>query len=59
MARQNVIEDPRRQEMRFPAALIECVDKWRGTQPGVPSRSEAVRRLVELGLKAGADHATA
>lgn len=28
------------------------VDEWRRAQPDIPTRSEAVRRLVELGLKA-------
>jgi len=27
------------------------IDEWRGKQPGVPNRSEAIRRLIELGLK--------
>ena len=27
------------------------IDEWRRRQPDLPSRSEAIRRLVELGLK--------
>jgi hypothetical protein len=27
------------------------VDSWAGVQDDTPSRSEAIRRLVELGLK--------
>jgi hypothetical protein len=27
-------------------SLIAKVDKWRGKQPGVPTRAEAVRRLL-------------
>jgi hypothetical protein len=27
------------------------VDRWRAKQPGLPNRSEAVRRLVDLALK--------
>jgi hypothetical protein len=33
-------------------SLIAKVDKWRGKQPGVPTRAEAVRRLL---LKALSD----
>lgn len=32
-------------------SLIEKVDKWRGKQPGVPTRAEAVRRLILKGLQ--------
>jgi hypothetical protein len=28
------------------------IDKWRSKQPDIPSRSEAIRRLVKLGLEA-------
>jgi hypothetical protein len=31
---------------------IKRVDAWRRSQPALPSRSEAIRRLVELGLDA-------
>jgi hypothetical protein len=31
---------------------VACpIDEWRRRQPDLPSRSEAIRRLVELGLK--------
>lgn len=30
--------------------MVEAVDKWRGQQPGVPSRSEAIRRMVQHAL---------
>ena len=29
----------------------ELVDAWRRTQPDLPSRSEAIRRLVQIGLE--------
>ena len=29
---------------------IGTVDEWRRQQPDLPSRSEAIRRLIELGL---------
>lgn len=32
--------------------FVEAVDDWRRKQPDIPSRSEAIRRLVEAGLKA-------
>ena len=32
--------------------MIEAVEKWRaGQKPPIPNLSEAIRRLVELGLK--------
>ncbi len=52
MARPREMENPTRLEMRIPTSLVEEVDRWRGVQPGVPGRSEAVRRLVEKGLNA-------
>ncbi|MBK8095624.1 MAG: YfbU family protein [Planctomycetes bacterium] len=39
-------------EMRVDGATLEQLDKWRSSQPGVPSRSEAARRLLEIGLAA-------
>jgi hypothetical protein len=27
-------------------SLLARIDKWRGKQPGVPTRAEAVRRLI-------------
>jgi metal-responsive CopG/Arc/MetJ family transcriptional regulator len=38
--------------MRMPAELIEQLDRWAEAQS--LSRSEAMRRLVEIGLKAKA-----
>jgi hypothetical protein len=29
-----------------------AIDEWRRAQPDLPSRSEAVRRLIRLGMKA-------
>jgi len=34
------------------AADVERIDGWRRQQDDLPSRSEAIRRLVEKGLKA-------
>jgi hypothetical protein len=38
-------------EMRAPTRLLSSVDDWRRHQPDLPSRSEAIRRLIETGLK--------
>jgi len=38
--------------VRLPKPLSEAVDNWAERQEGQPGRSEAIRRLVELGLKA-------
>jgi len=38
--------------MRVPASFIAAVDGWRRQQPDIPSRAEAVRRLVVLGIDA-------
>jgi hypothetical protein len=34
------------------ASELRTVDDWRRHQPDLPSRSEAIRRLIEAGLKA-------
>jgi hypothetical protein len=39
-----------RDTVRLPPALGEEVDKWASAQADAPTRSEAIRRLVELGL---------
>ena len=36
--------------MRVSADFLKSIDKWREKQDDKPSRSEAIRRLVELGL---------
>jgi hypothetical protein len=38
--------------MRMPADLIANVEAWAADQQDEPVRSEAIRRLVEIGLKA-------
>jgi len=38
--------------VRFQADPLASLDQWRAKQPGIPSRAEAIRRLVEIGLKA-------
>jgi hypothetical protein len=39
-------------QMRASPDFLKAVDKWRAKQENKPSRAEAIRRLVELGLKA-------
>jgi len=39
-------------EMRLGASVLEEVDAWRARQNDVPSRAEAIRRLIEAGLAA-------
>jgi hypothetical protein len=36
---------------RFPPPLIEAIDAWGAASEQPITRSEAIRRLVELGLK--------
>ena len=36
--------------LSVPDQLIAAVDEWRRVQPDIPGRSEAIRRLIELGV---------
>ncbi|QOZ60661.1 hypothetical protein XH86_19490 [Bradyrhizobium guangdongense] len=38
--------------IRLSAEMRKAVDDWAAKQEDAPGRSEAIRRLVELGLKA-------
>ncbi|MEI6558507.1 MAG: hypothetical protein WCO00_08865 [Rhodospirillaceae bacterium] len=38
-------------ELRTNAAFSEQIEAWRRKQPSIPSRSAAVRQLVEVALK--------
>lgn len=40
----------KRFEIRLPQADIARIDAWRDNQDDAPSRSEAVRQLIEYGL---------
>jgi len=44
-----------RKDQRIPIMMasseVARIDQWRAKQPGIPSRAEAIRRLVELGLE--------
>jgi hypothetical protein len=36
--------------IRYSPELRDRIDAWRGKQPGVPSRADAVRKLLEKAL---------
>lgn len=44
-------EDQARVQLVTSKAWVQRVNEWRATQPGFPNMSEAVRRLVEMGLE--------
>jgi len=44
-------KDPVR-TFRLSDEFMACLDRWASRQPDKPSRSEAIRRLVEIGVKA-------
>jgi hypothetical protein len=39
-------------QIRTSAEWLSRVDEWRRGQPDIPTRAEAVRRLVDKGLEA-------
>jgi len=39
-------------QMRSSEEFLRRIDDWRREQTDIPSRSEAIRRLIELGLEA-------
>jgi hypothetical protein len=38
-------------EMRASPVWLKALDDWRRVQPDLPSRAEAIRRLVDKGLE--------
>jgi hypothetical protein len=38
--------------VRLPKALSDAIDEWSSEQKDEPGRSETIRRLVEIGIKA-------
>ena len=42
-------------EMRLDRSTLARLDRWRASQPKLPSRAEAVRRLVHVGLTVSTD----
>jgi hypothetical protein len=51
MAEKKDDADWGRFELRMPPELLETIDAWRRREPDLPNRSEAIRRLVEIGAK--------
>ena len=45
-------QKPTRFEIRLPPKLAARIDDWRRQQSDLPSRAEAARRLIEMGLDA-------
>jgi hypothetical protein len=41
-------------QMRVSEDFLRAIDDWRRKQPDLPSRAEAIRRLVEMALRAEA-----
>ncbi|MDA9400521.1 hypothetical protein XH79_17455 [Bradyrhizobium sp. CCBAU 45389] len=41
-------------QMRASEEFLKAIDAWRRRQEDQPSRAEAIRRLVEIGLKSKA-----
>jgi metal-responsive CopG/Arc/MetJ family transcriptional regulator len=41
-----------RLNLLVPGDWVSAVDQWRSRQPGLPNRSEAIRRLVAQALEA-------
>jgi hypothetical protein len=50
MAGENMQSKTERFEMRLDPGTVERVDEWRTQQADLPSRAEAVRRLMDAGL---------
>ena len=40
-------------QVRLQPDALDRIDAWRADQEGTPTRPEAIRRLVEIGLAAG------
>jgi hypothetical protein len=43
---------PVKKVVGFDQAMIDAIESWRGKQKPIPNVSEAIRQLVERGLKA-------
>ena len=44
-------DEIQRLNMVVPTAWVKKVDDWRRREPNLPNLSEAIRRLVEMGLE--------
>ena len=48
---QQLDDEIQRLNMVAPTAWVKKVDDWRRREPDLPNLSEAIRRLVEMGLE--------
>jgi len=48
---QKLDDEIQRLNMVAPTAWVKKVDDWRRREPDLPNLSEAIRRLVEMGLE--------
>jgi hypothetical protein len=46
------LEHDKQFQMRVSEDFLRRLDDWRRGQPGLPTRAEAVRKLIEAGIKA-------
>jgi hypothetical protein len=44
-------EQTERFQMRATPTFLRLIDNWRRKQSDLPSRAEAIRRLVQMGMK--------
>lgn len=43
---------PIKKMIGFTADMLETIDKWRAKQRPIPNVSDAIRQLIQVGLKA-------
>jgi hypothetical protein len=43
---------PVKKMIGFTAGMLDAIDKWRAKQRPIPNVSDAIRHLIEIGLKA-------
>jgi Asp-tRNA(Asn)/Glu-tRNA(Gln) amidotransferase A subunit family amidase len=48
-------DETRRLQLIVPVSWLEKINEWRRTQADFPNVSEAIRRLVEIGMEASRD----
>jgi len=47
-----------RVDLMMMASEVRAIEEWRRHQPDLPTRAEAIRRLIQLGLAASAPTST-
>lgn len=52
MRGETVLTNDKQFQMRVSEEFLATLDGWRRLQPDIPPRAEAVRRLVDLGIRA-------